>query len=268
MREAICGLALTAGGANVVMQLARLPVGHGVARSTVESGQVHRHPIKRLRTTTAFLVVTILGTPAERGQLRDEINGVHAHVHAQPDDPVAYNAFDPELQLWVAACLVQGALDVDARLNGRRRCDVLYDHLKRLGTDLQVDEASFPADLDAFDAYWAAGVAQIQMDDLTRAYLTAIAEASFLVAPLGRWGKPLAKLLAPIGRFQTLGFLPEAFREELGLPWTAAQQRRHDRLFGALFSVAERSPRVVREFPLNLYLRDTRRRLATGHPVI
>ena len=64
--ELLSGLALAAGGANVIMQLSRLPVGHGVATSTVESGRVDVHPIKRLRTTVSYLVIAMLGTPAER----------------------------------------------------------------------------------------------------------------------------------------------------------------------------------------------------------
>ena len=60
------GLSLAAGGANVIMQLARLPIGRGVAESRVESGRVDRRPIKRLRTTTAYLLVAMLGTDEER----------------------------------------------------------------------------------------------------------------------------------------------------------------------------------------------------------
>jgi hypothetical protein len=44
VRELIDGAALLASTANVVMQLAQLPVGHGVLESTVESRQVMRHP--------------------------------------------------------------------------------------------------------------------------------------------------------------------------------------------------------------------------------
>lgn len=269
--DGIAGLGLAAGGANVIMQLARKPVGHGVARSTVESGQVHRHPVKRLRTTTAFLVITLFGTPEERRSLRAEINRVHTAVHSEPGDEVAYDAFDPQLQLWVAACLLQGALDIDRRLCGppdRRRLDVLYEHLKRFGTDLQVTDDLWPGDLDGFQRYWEVGVAQIEMDDLTRSYLTTIADGSFLFAPLGRWGRPLMRLLRPWNRFMTLGFLPAPFRAELGLPWDDERQRRHDRLFGALFAAARRSPRLVRQFPLSTYLWHTRRRLRAGHPVI
>ena len=72
------GLSLAAGGANVIMQLARLPVGRGVAESRVDSGRVDRHPIKRLRTTTAYLLIAMLGTEAERTELRRQIDRVHA----------------------------------------------------------------------------------------------------------------------------------------------------------------------------------------------
>ena len=45
--DALSGLALLMGPANVIMQLSRLPIGHGVAESIVEGGRVDRHPIKR-----------------------------------------------------------------------------------------------------------------------------------------------------------------------------------------------------------------------------
>lgn len=266
------GIALTTGGANVIMQLSRKPIGYGVALSTVDSGRADRHPLKRLRTTTAFLVITMLGTEDERRKLRAEINRAHTRVHSEPSDPVQYDAFDPELQLWVAACLVQGALDVYARAHGgqpeRKQLEILYQFGRRLGTDLQVSDEMWPADLERFSRYWDNGVAQIEMDDLTRSYLTAIADLSFVVAPLGRFGAPLRRVLGPVGRFMTLGFLPERFREELGIPWSHGQQHLHDRVFHASFAMSRRMPRPLREFPLNIYLWDTRRRLRRGKPVV
>src|SRR3954447_17313379 len=104
--DAVVPLAL--GNANVIMQLALRPVGRGVAESPVESGRVDKHPIKRLRTTMSFLVIATLGTDEERRGLRAEINRQHRQVRSGPDSEVAYNAFDPELQLWVAACLWKG----------------------------------------------------------------------------------------------------------------------------------------------------------------
>src|SRR4051812_10497770 len=70
--DAVVPLAL--GNANVIMQLASLPVGRGVAESPVESGRVDKHPVKRLRTTMSFLAIATLGTDEERRGLRQEIN--------------------------------------------------------------------------------------------------------------------------------------------------------------------------------------------------
>jgi uncharacterized protein (DUF2236 family) len=273
VRESLVGLGLVAGGANVIMQLARLPIGHGVAESRVETGRVDRHPIKRLRTTSAYLLVAMLGTDEQRRALRQQIDRVHAQVHSRPGDPVAYNAFDRDLQLWVAACLYKGVEDVYALYHGvppdRALVDeVLYPYSRRLGTTLQVPESMWPPDRDAFEAYWQAGVAEIHMDDVTRDYLQTIADGSFVVAPLGRWGRPLARLLRPVGRLCTVGFLPPEFRAELGLPWDERRQRRFERATRTAAAVARHLPPVLREFPLNLYWWDTRRRLRDGRPVV
>jgi len=272
IRDGMVGLSLAAGGANVIMQLARLPVGRGVAESRVESGRVDRHPIKRLRTTTAYLLIAMLGTERERAQLRREIDRVHASVRSRPGDSVAYNAFDTELQLWVAACLYKGLEDVhrlfDPHADERFFDDVLYPHAARLGTTLQVSPERWPADRAAFEAYWKDGLTRAQMDDVTRAYLRTIADLSFLVAPLGALGRPLRVLLRPVGELMTGGFLPPELRDELGLPWDAPRQRRFDRITQTSAAIVRRLPRPLRAFPLNLYLRDTQRRLRTGRPVI
>jgi uncharacterized protein (DUF2236 family) len=270
--EVIGGFGLAAGGANVIMQLSRLPVGHGVARSHVDSGRVDKHPIKRLRTTSAYLVISLLGTEDERRAMRKEVNRAHEHVRSGPSDSVPYNAFDQELQLWVAACLYKGTEDVLRLLRAREppaeRLDVLYQHCKRLGTTLQVTEEMWPTDRDAFDRYWEDGMRQIKMDDLTRSYLQSIAHMSFLVAPLGRLAAPLRPFLRPIGRLLTLGYLPEPFRAELRLRWSAADQRRFDAFIRVYAAWTRRLPRPLRQFPMNAYLADTRRRIRSGRSIV
>lgn len=266
------GFGLAAGGANVIMQLSRLPVGHGVAKSTVDSGRVDKHPIKRLRTTTAYLAMALLGTDEERRAFRAEVNRQHRAVRSKPGDPVPYNAFDPELQLWVAACLYKGTEDVYRALHGHDiapdRVEAVYEYGKRLGTTLQVKEDQWPADRKAFEAYWQDGLTQIRMDDVTRPYLQQIADSAFLVAPLGRVGKPLRPLLERSGRLITLGYLPQPFRDELGLPWTDRHQRRFDALIRTSARINRALPGPLRRFPLNAYLADTRRRIRAGRPIV
>ncbi len=94
------------------MQLARPGVGYGVLESRVESGRVDRHPIKRARTTFTYLAVATQGSDAQKAAFRRAVNKAHAQVYSTDESPVAYNAFDKDLQMWVAACLYKGAVDV------------------------------------------------------------------------------------------------------------------------------------------------------------
>ena len=264
IRAAISGVGLAAAGANVVMQLSQLPVGRGVAESRVESGRIDLHPLKRTRTTLAYLAIALLGTEAERAAMRTEVNRQHKHVHSRPGDPVAYDAFDPELQLWVAACLYVGVEDVHRALYGEpdaATSETLYRHGARLGTTLQVPDDRWPADRAAFQQYWDTSLTHIEMDEVTRPYLQSIAGAEFL-------GWPLAALMGPTSRLLTVGFLRPEFRDELGLPWDRRRQRVFDATVGAAATVNRALPPPVRSFPLNAYLWDTRRRIRTGRPVV
>ncbi|WP_433466274.1 oxygenase MpaB family protein [Spirillospora sp. CA-128828] len=260
--DSISGLALAAAASNVIMQLSRLPIGHGVAESTVDSGRVDKHPIKRTRTTLSYIAVSMLGSESERLAMRNEVNRAHRHVRAK--EPVPYNAFDRDLQLWVAACLYQGIEMIYTVLYGEpseAQAAEMYRYGARFGTTLQVTEDMWPADRDAFEDYWQAGLAKIEMDDVTRTYLRDLTELRLFPAPL-RW------TFGRSHRFLTLGFLPQPFREELGYPWTPRDQARFDR-FTRLLALANRAlPRPAREFPFNLYLHDVRRRIRKNRPIV
>lgn len=255
---------LALGNANVVMQLSHLPVGHGVVKSPVESGRVDKHPVKRLRTTMSFLAIATLGSEDERRKLRHEINRQHRQVRSEPGDPVPYDAFDPGLQLWVAACLWKGTEDALAWLYPdlpAGELDACYAWSERFGTTLQVREGMWPADRAAFADYWAVGTANLRMDDLTRRYLQNLVRLRGLPAPVRLTaGRTITTL--------TLGFLPPAFRDELGLPWTPRDEQRFERIARRLARLNHASPRVIRQLPMRAYLWDVRRRLRTGRAVV
>ncbi len=257
-RDAMNALGLLPAGANVVMQLARLPIGRAVATSTVTSGALTVHPFKRTRTTLGYLMISLLGTDEERLRLRREVARQHRFVRSAPDDAVAYNAADPELQLWVAACMYRGALDALRLINPdapSSLLDELYERCARFATTLQVEPSRWPKDRDAFDVYWAEATTLIAMDDVTRRYLWGIASLQFLP-------RPLPALLGPWHRVITAGFLPETFRNELGLTWNPSRERVFHATLRVAVAINRRLPRILREFPLNLALRDARRRLA------
>jgi uncharacterized protein (DUF2236 family) len=108
IREAMDFWAFAAGAANVIMQLSRPGVGYGVVESKVDSGNLLKHPWKRARTTFQYLAVAVFGSQQDRAAFRQAVDGAHRHVRSTAESPVLYNAFDPNLQMWVAACLYVG----------------------------------------------------------------------------------------------------------------------------------------------------------------
>lgn len=256
------GLAgMSAAGANVVMQLAMPGVGHGVARSVVNSGSLYRHPVKRGRTTMTYIAVALLGTDEERAAYREAVNASHRQVHSRPGDPVKYNAFDPGLQLWVAACLYKGLADNMAWLDPamyEREKESMYRSSAILGTALQVRPEMWPADLDAFERYWDETVrTRIVVDDIVRDYLNDFLMVGFLP-------KPFSSMLGPFHRWLSAGWLPQEFRDQLGLRWSARDQRRFDRLHRWVRRINKLTPTPIRRLGIMIYLYDFRLRRRFG----
>src|ERR1700749_4343321 len=176
--DTLMGMALLLGPANVIMQLARPGVGYGVMESRVESGRIDLHPIKRARTTFTYLAVAIAGTDLQKEAFRRAVDRAHAQVYSMPDSPVSYDAFDPDLQLWVAACLYKGGVDFYRMFVGEmdeQDADRHYRDGMVLGTTLQVPPEMWPADRAAFDRYWQESLDKVHIDDAVRDYLYPIA---------------------------------------------------------------------------------------------
>ena len=260
-------IGLLSGGANVIMELARPGVGYGVKDSRVESGRADRHPIKRARTTFTYLAVALSGTEEQKKLYRRAVNKSHAQVYSKPDDPVQYNAFDKDLQMWVAACLYKGFVDVHRIFVGEMDDETADRHYREgmtLGTTLQVPAEMWPADRKAFDEYWQQSLEQIHIDEAVHEYLWPIAAGRLGNATLPR---PLQKRLDAVNLFMTTGFLPQRFRDEMRLPWDASKQRRFNRVMAVIGSVNKVMPRFIRRFPFNWMLRDLDWRIRTGRPL-
>jgi uncharacterized protein (DUF2236 family) len=250
--------------ANVIMQLALPAVGYGVLESPVDSGNVYKHPFKRARTTGTYLAVATMGTDADRALIRDEVDRVHSMVRSTPSSTLPYNAFDPRLQLWVAACLYRYYVDQHEFLYGPLDDDVadaLYRDARKLGNTLQVRTDMWPPDRLAFEEYWKQTLHRLRIDPPVRAHLRGVAALVFLPAPL--------RLLA--GRFNlfaTTGFLSAEFRDHMGLTWSAEQQRRFEWLLTALRIADRVVPRDVWIFGYRLYLWDLRFRARRGRSIV
>ena len=266
--DGLMGVALLAGPANVIMQLARPGVGYGVMESRVESGRVDRHPIKRARTTLTYLAVAHLGTDAQKAAYRRAVNRSHAQVYSTDESPVKYNAFDKDLQLWVAACLYKGGVDILRMFVGEMDDETADRHYREgmsLGTTLQVPAEMWPADRAAFEQYWQESLDKVHIDDTIREYLYPIAANRIRGVRLPR---RVQQAHENFNLLITTGFLPQRFRDEMRLPWDPQRQKRFDRIIAVLRTVNNVLPGPVRQFPFNVLLHDLDWRIKTGRPLV
>lgn len=253
-----------AGAANVIMQLSWPQVGHGVVESKVDSGNLLKHPWKRARTTFQYLAVAILGTPDDRTAFRAAVDGAHRHVKSGADSPVQYNAFDRDLQMWVAACLFVGLEDTYQLLRGAmtaEQAEQFYRSAWPLGTTLQVAEEQWPPTRADFDVYWNSACRRVAMDATVRGYLVDLVDLQMIRAPLRITHRRLL-------RFLTTGFLAPVFREAMGLTWSDAEQRWFERLFLLVAFVNRFLPSFIRQGGSYVLLADVRRRIRRRKPLI
>jgi uncharacterized protein (DUF2236 family) len=253
-----------AGAANVIMQLSSPGVGYGVVESKVDSGNLLKHPWKRARTTFQYLAVAILGTEADRAAMREAVNGAHRHVKSEPGSAVRYNAFDRDLQMWVAACLFVGLEDTYQLLRGEmtpEQSEQFYRSAWTLGTTLQVTEDQWPPSRSEFDEYWNTACARVAVDDTVRAYLEDLIDLQMIRAPLRVTSRRLL-------RFLTIGFLAPVFRDAMAVRWSDAEQRWFERLFRTVAFVNRFLPPFIRQGGSLVLLADVRRRIRRHRPLI
>jgi uncharacterized protein (DUF2236 family) len=250
--------------ANVIMQLSLPGVGYGVLESPVDSGNVYKHPFKRARTTGTYLAVATIGTKSDRDLIRAAVDTAHRQVRSTSSSPVSYNAFDPKLQLWVAACLYRYFVEQHEFLHGPlddATADTVYQDAKKLGTTLQVPQRLWPSDRVAFDEYWKRSLDELRIDPPVREHLRGVASLVFLP-------RPLRTLAGPFNLFATTGFLAPEFRALMRLDWSESQQRRFELLLSALRLADRLIPHRAWIFGYQLYLRDMRSRARRGRRIV
>lgn len=227
-------------GAAVAWQMADPGVGRGVARRS----RTLERPLDRLHGTMAYVYAVALGDDADRAAIARHVDRVHAPVRGP-----GYSAFDRDLQLWVAATLYRGALDVHELFVGPVPAgdrEALYREAWAYGRTLQVRDAQWPATADAFEAWWTERTAALAVDDAVRAYVGAVLRGG----GLPWWLRPLM----PMQRLATAGLLPPSLRALYGLDWTAAQARRWRAFTRWAPPVYRAVPAVLRHLPARYFL--------------
>ena len=241
---------IAGGGRAILLQVAHPAVGRGVARHSDFAAD----PIRRLRATLTYVYLLANGDHDEIRRMATRVNAAHARVRG--DD---YAATDPELQLWVAATLYDTAITVYERMFGAlgaADAEAIYQDYAILGTALQMPAELWPADRDAFRAYWDRTVPLLRVDDDTRR----ICRDLLYPARVPLW----LRLSMPLARLVTAGLLSEDQRVMYGLEWNGRRQRRFDRALRLIATTYPRLPARVRRWPRDHYVRRFR---ATAHYV-
>jgi len=202
------------GGARAVLMQAAHPLVIAGAR---ETGFYERNPWKRLQRTLILTYAITFGTKAEAHAAADRINEVHASVRGVDEvTGLPYDALDPELLLYVHACLVDSALLFEhltvGRLDaaGRQR----FHEEQMLAAELCLVPRDLIPPTVAELRGWLAGVAAtgiLRVTDGARR----VADLFLNPPPEAEW-RPV---LAGVSRL-AFGTLPDPLQRAYGFPTT------------------------------------------------
>lgn len=247
-------LPLAGAGRALLLQIAHPAVGRGV----VEHSDFDSRMLDRLHSTLTFVYVSAFGTPEELAAVRRQVNRAHAPVRAEASgSEPAYNAFDPVLQLWVAATLYRTMMELHERVYGPldpESDERVYRGFTELGLNLQTPPEAWPTTVADFERYWDETVDTLRVTDGARRVARQI-----LYPRAAPWW---LRLLLPEARLATAGLLPASVREQFELPWSDAIQLRFERRMRTVAAVYPLLPATMRHGPRDAYLRRLRTSIA------
>ena len=235
---------VAAGGRAILLQIADPVVAAGVRRHS----DFARRPQQRLAHTLMFVYAVVIGSDTDAATAASFVDRAH--------QPVA-GADDVDRQLWVAATLYDSAMRAH-ELFGERvdpaRARAVLDAYAPIGTALRVPADRWPASVEAFEAYWEAALARLEVTDDARGVVRDLLHPRF--APL--W----VRAAMPLVRVVTVGMLPEPVRTAYRFPWGTREQRRFHRVVRLVRGVRALVPRWALRLPGPLLLRAMRRTAA------
>jgi len=240
------------GGARALLMQAAHPLVLAGARQT---GFYERNPWKRLERTLHLTYTMTFGTRAEALEAARRINRVHRDVHGVDEvTGQPYDAFDPDLLLWVHACLVDSQLLFErltvGRLDdqGRER----FHQEQMAGAELLgLDRSRIPPTVPALRAY----VEKVAASGTLR-----VTDETMVVANLIRHPPrqvPWRPVLWQVSRW-AFATLPPPLRAMYGVRWSPFRELE---LRGSLRSLRLLRPLLPAYFREIMPARDATRRV-------
>jgi uncharacterized protein (DUF2236 family) len=244
------------GGARALLMQAAHPLILAGARQT---GFYERNPWRRLERTLRLSFTITFGTREEALAAAARINQVHRDVHG--DDEVTglpYDAMDPELLLWVHACLIDSQL-VFERLTVGKLDDEGQERFHReqmVGAELLgLDRSRIPPTVAELRRY---------IDEMAAGGALRVTEETLQVADLIRHPPrevPWRPVLRQVS-WWAFATLPGPLREAYGVRWNGLRQFRLD---GSLRTLKLFRPLVPTNFREILPARLAARRVALAN---
>jgi uncharacterized protein (DUF2236 family) len=239
-------ISLLAGGRALLMQVAHPKVAAGVA----EHSHFKEDPLGRLRRTMNTMWSIVFDEPAAGRASLERIAGLHGKVRGVVGQSEAsfagahYDAFDPELLLWVHATLIDSgmvAYDRFVEPLSPAEASQYYEESKLLARLLEIPEGIVPVSLADFQSYMKAMLAgnQLSVGPAARALAQDVLyPPTWLLKPAG-----------PLQRLITAGLLPAKIREAYALEWNEGRRRKFKLVARTIRTLRPLVPRPLRIVP-------------------
>lgn len=241
-------LLLLGGPAALLLQVAHPLIAAGVA----DHSDFRDHPYERLTATLDATLTITFGDRRQAEAAADRVGATHTRVRGKLETAVgpfpagsSYDAWDPELALWVLATLVETALDTYHRfvhpldMADRKR---YFDEARPFAALFGVDADVMPASYEAFRWYVesmkrnSALTVGPESKDLARHILN---------PPVSRPLRPVAAL----ARLFAASLIPSRLRRAFGLRWSRRDAALLRAAAGSIRLAVAATPGSVRYWP-------------------
>src|SRR3954447_3606637 len=184
-------------------------------------------PYARLQRTVRVLGMIGFGDKAEAQKATARVRDIHTRINGELSEPAGrfpagtrYSAEDPELLLWILACMADSALVVyqrTVRTLSRDERDAFWQDYKVVGREFGLRDEDLPDEIEDFERYMGE---MVEGDDL---FVTPEARELALSIVM-RPPVPLrARPMLEVANFVTVGLLPPLVRRMYGFSWDPAR---------------------------------------------
>ena len=241
---------LAGAGAALVLQVAHPTVAAGVR----EHSDFARDPWGRLVRTLDFTNALVYGGPGPAIDAGRRVWALHARINGVTPGGRPYSAREPEAYAWVHATLADSIVASHRMFVGAldgAEVERFWAQWRELGRLVGVAVTELPERWSGFEAYRERMIAgHLGDNDVVREVLAALRAPAppplpTIAASAWRFARiPVGRLLA----LATVGLLPPALRERLGLGWGRFEALELRALAAASCAVTPILPRSVRDF--------------------